>query len=560
MRVARMVGVVGLAIVISDQPCPGQRLTPLELYDAKNRSVELVQSANVDSALALLRRIAPLDSTDAYLWRRYARVAATKRQYVEAARAFEHAYYLGVFGPALTSVDIARQYANAGRLSLALDWLERAARHALPRLQNLSTDTSFVQLRDSVRFKALYTRGDTARATRAKRWAADLDFFLREAQRMHVHPERPAFSRGFIDTIAALKSRIANSTDLQMIAGLRRASAMLRDGHSGLAVEPKNGMRSLPIDLYIFSDGVFVIRGLAGHEKWVGHKVMAIGNRPIAAVLKAAAAYVPHDNPVGLLAWLPAAMTAVPYLQEMGLADGEGNVTITLQDGRGEQTSVRLPPGEFRGVEGLLPPQLPGVAVPLYLRNRDSLFWFTELPAAQALFVGFNGVGNSAKETLEAFSRRLIEQLRNPGIRNLIVDVRNNGGGNSFLLPPLIQAVTHFAAEDTAHKLFVLTGRHTFSAAQNFVSKLEWLLNVTFAGEPTGSSPNFTGESTPTLLPYSGLRVVISNRVHMNSDWEDRRLWISPQLAVPLSSEQYFRGEDPVLEAVIALIQRKPRT
>ena len=44
--------------------------------------------------------------------------------------------------------------------------------------------------------------------------------------------------------------------------------------------------------------------------------------------------------------------------------------------------------------------------------------------------------------------------------------------------------------------LFVIIGRRTFSAAQNTVNMIEKNTNATFVGEPTGSRPNFVGEST----------------------------------------------------------------
>ena len=69
-----------------------------------------------------------------------------------------------------------------------------------------------------------------------------------------------------------------------------------------------------------------------------------------------------------------------------------------------------------------------------------------------------------------------------------------------MLLPPLIRAITGFIAQDDTRGLYVITSRHTFSAAQNFVSKLEWLMpDLMFVGEPTGSSPNFTGDLSIAL-------------------------------------------------------------
>jgi tetratricopeptide (TPR) repeat protein len=525
-----------------------QQLTPVQLYQGKNRSLELVQQNKPDSALALLRRIAPLDSADANLWRRYGRVARQLGHWDEAVRAFQRAYDMGAFNRGITALEIANTYAAAGQPTNALNWLERAAANRLQYPGRMADDTAFVALRDSARFVALYPRANAATLSRDEKWRRDIDFFMREAQRMHVHPERPAYSQAFIDTIAALKARVQTSSDMSVKLGLRRAVAMLRDGHSGMA--PDSAMRMLPIDVYLFSDGVYVVNGISDASKHVGSKVVAFGRKGINEVARAAAAYITRDNDSDLRARLPSALANTAILTEIGAANADGTVDVTLEDQSGKRSVERMRGGPLRRPLGLAAPT--HGTKPFYL-DRSRFYWTRELPEARALYLNFNAVAEMDTLRLPAFSRRLADQLRNPSYKNLIVDVRLNGGGNTFLLPPLIQAIATFAATDTTRRVYVITSRHTYSAAQNFTSKLEWLLNPIFVGEPTGSAPNFTGEGTGTVLPYSGIQMGISNRMHMNSDWEDQRVWIAPHIPVPLTSADFFAGRDPTLQAIIAV-------
>ena len=542
-------GVVCLLLLIgAPTGSAAQQLTPVQLYEAKNRSIELVQQGKQDSALVLLRRIAPLDSADAYLWRRYGRAARQQRLWDEAARALQHAYHMGAFNRGITALEIASIYAVAGQPTNAINWLERAAANRLQQPGRLLEDTTFLALRDSARFIALYPRADAATLSRDEKWRRDIDFFLREAQRMHVHPERPAHAREFIDTIAAMKVRVPTSTDMSIKLGLRRAVAMLRDGHSGMA--PDSAMRMLPIDVYLFSDGVYVVNGIGAASRYVGRKVVAFGKQSIADVSRAAGAYLTRDNNSDLRARLPSALANTAVLADIGAANADGTVDVTLEDRSGKRSVERMSGGPLRRPLGLMSPT--EAPKPFYL-DRSRFYWTRDLPEARALYLNFNAVAQMDSVPLPEFSRRLAEQLRHPSYNNLVVDVRLNGGGNTFLLPPLIQAIASFAASDTTRRVYVITSRHTYSAAQNFTSKLEWLLNPVFVGEPTGSAPNFTGESTGTVLPYSGLQIGISNRMHMNSDWEDKRMWIAPHLPVSLSSADFFGGRDPALEAIIAV-------
>ena len=95
---------------------------------------------------------------------------------------------------------------------------------------------------------------------------------------------------------------------------------------------------------------------------------------------------------------------------------------------------------------------------------------------------------------MEEIATDLYQELVADGSRNIILDVRHDNGGNSFLAKPLIHMLIWFEQVDKAHRIFVITSRNTFSAAQIFITQLEQQTNAVFVGEPASSSPNFTGE------------------------------------------------------------------
>ena len=101
------------------------------------------------------------------------------------------------------------------------------------------------------------------------------------------------------------------------------------------------------------------------------------------------------------------------------------------------------------------------------------------------------------------------------------------------------------------NRVFVLMGRNTFSAAQNFINRVERWTNATFVGEASSSSPNFVGEENDIVLPYSRVRGSLSNLYWQDSDPWDNRPWITPDLPVVLTAKQYIEGLDPVLQLVL---------
>jgi hypothetical protein len=173
--------------------------------------------------------------------------------------------------------------------------------------------------------------------------------------------------------------------------------------------------------------------------------------------------------------------------------------------------------------------------------------------------VQFNEVVSRRDFPLAAFADSMLRATRASRATNLVIDVRRNNGGDNTLNRPLHRALIQFEAARPGNQIYVLTGRNTFSAAQNFINVVERTTSAIFAGEPSSSRPNSVGEDTRIRLPYSGIIGSMSSRYFQDSDPLDDRQWIAPQIPVELSSIDYFGNRDPVLDAVLDAIKRRRR-
>ena len=101
-------------------------------------------------------------------------------------------------------------------------------------------------------------------------------------------------------------------------------------------------------------------------------------------------------------------------------------------------------------------------------------------------------------------------------------------------------------------RLYLLTGRATFSAAANFAAEIDRDTRATIVGEPTGGGVETYGDTTPVLLPSLGWYVYVAARYHARTRGpNDHRLAVAPNIRVELTSAQYFAGRDPVLERAL---------
>jgi hypothetical protein len=259
---------------------------------------------------------------------------------------------------------------------------------------------------------------------------------------------------------------------------------------------------------------------------------------------------------MGLKAFAGLYLILPAFLEAWGATNDPDQVTLTVIDAEERTREIKLTAGPARRIrKKLFAPASAPKPVPLYLQRTEREYWLHFLRENNALYFQFNQVANAADIPLAAFASQLRDTLAGDSVGHLIVDVRHNNGGDNFLLDPLLKIITEFTTGSPKRRVYILTSRTTFSAAQNFITRIERRVpTAIFAGEPSLSSPNFTGEDNPITLPYSSLMASISNRYWQDSDANDRRPWIAPHLPVALSSKDWLNNRDPVLDAVLRAI------
>ena len=137
----------------------------------------------------------------------------------------------------------------------------------------------------------------------------------------------------------------------------------------------------------------------------------------------------------------------------------------------------------------------------------------------------------------------------------LIIDLRWNNGGNTYLLPPLINALVRAPKINREGGLFVIIGRRTFSAAGNAAAYIQRQTNAIFVGEPTGAKPNSLGDEAYFMLPYSKLAASVAD-VYWQGSWpQDFRKWIAPQIFVEPTFEAYRSNHDAAMDAILGLVR-----
>lgn len=401
-------------------------------------------------------------------------------------------------------------------------------------------------------------------------WRADLDVLVERFEQKHADPTFKIDRASWHREIDRVRERIPQMAPHEAIVAFMRLLQLAGDGHSTV-VPPVSGpyrFHRYPVNVHHFDDGLFIREAAAAYRELLGKRVVQVGTVPAEDLIEVMSEVLPHDN-TSMLRWgLSVALPLAEVLHGMGIAEAKDRVSVVVEDEAGRQTTHVLEDpvpldaetlvGMYTQVErydtDMVSMQDPGVETPSYLARLggrgDETYWFEHLEDEDLVYLHWNHVRDGAVP-FDVFSDSLFAYLREHDVQTLLIDVRNNEGGDLTILRPFLMGLIR-SDVNAPGRLFVATSPRSFSATGWLLGQIEMYTHATFVGEPPGTAPNFIGETTLAFqLPNTGLWANASHLYHQGTRAGDDRPFIAPDIAAPLTSEMYRAGRDPVLEAVL---------
>lgn len=374
-------------------------------------------------------------------------------------------------------------------------------------------------------------------------WASDLDALVKGIESTHPNPWWREPRAAFLARVETLKRTLPTMDRRAQEVAVMELVATI-DGHT--AVYPTDlGWHFLAISFYELS-GTTIVTAYPGRPELVGATLESIGEVPLAEARRRLEPLVNYDNDQTVRLMMPLTYVMPEALAVKALVSPGAQPSYGLRTAGGERVVVSPPPLDYTSylsTVGWDPVGLPPRDAPLVLTRRRESIWWTTLPGGP-LYVVYNEVQTgslaAAAPVLAAAA-----QLRHPGI---IVDVRNNGGGNNQTYGGLLDAVRDPRLRG---RLVLIVGRSTFSAAMNFTVDVEQSTDAVFVGEPTGARPNLYGDVRPVQMPSSGLVAHVSSRYWPKAGDTDTRTTLDPDVRVEWTVRDFLAGRDPVLDAAV---------
>jgi len=378
-------------------------------------------------------------------------------------------------------------------------------------------------------------------------WAEDLEQLANELPRLHKNLFFNQGKKQFYASISTLKERVKSMDSYRIVMEISRILTAIGDAHTAVAV-PR--YKRLPFECYWFQEGIFITSSLPEFEDLLHTKLVKIDEIHIDQVIERLSEIVAHENQSFLMSQLPEYLICADILFGLNISNNTESIKVTLENQNNEQQDVIIPTIRYKDwqTDATHEKFRSSGQLPLYRKNKDKYFWSEFNPGKKLLYINYNSCRDMPNCTVEDFSQKLIKDIkRNANVKTVVIDMRNNGGGNSELFIGYLKWLSTFDRLNYKGGIFVIVGRDTFSSALLNTYYLKFNTHALFLGEATGGKPNCYGEVKYLSLNSSGLNIRYSTKYYELID-DNNLPSFMPDVQFKVTFADYIKNIDPCME------------
>jgi hypothetical protein len=381
-------------------------------------------------------------------------------------------------------------------------------------------------------------------------WTADLALFANTLPVRHANAFHLLSKSRFDAQIAALRKDITMLNPDQFWVRLDQIENSIGDGHTFMRL-PSDAPR-FGVAFKRFAADYRVVAVVAASEwpRALGARLVSIDGVAIAKVRTKLLSLTPQDELLPLREFRAQGLLSNGLvLHGLGVTSNRNRVSYGFLDDRGHRfridaTAIQLPPlGKWKNVVAVPPISQQGI---------DQALRCTAISPPNTMYCSFRSY-----EDLRSNARTALEAINRAGVTRLIVDMRENGGGNfchglEYLVKPI---ASNLRINRDGH-LFVLIGQQTFSAAMSNAVHFRQLSHAILVGQTIGEKPDSYQEIDDIKLPNTGWMARYSTQYYRFSNGGPNI--VRPDIPIAITWAAYRKGRDEVLDYISALPNSGP--
>ncbi len=393
-----------------------------------------------------------------------------------------------------------------------------------------------------------------AQGNRSERWQTDLLIYQKELQKRHIDVYNKIDKQSFNNELNLISSSIEKRTDWEIAVELMRLTRKIGDGHTSVSLANWD-THYFPIEVKKISGKWRVIKVSEEHATILGATLTKIDEKPIQDIekeLSAVAQFVEneHSKTVRIGEYLP--LSELLYALKITKSIEEAQFQFITDDEKKLTAIIKpAPQNELKSQKYKeLKIGTPGIEKP---ENPDFEFlWFTQIEGTQITYVKFDSYPSF--DEMMPFVEKMVAFIMKNQSRQVIIDLRNNGGGDLYIGLIMANALNMVDGIDWENGVYVLSSGITFSAGASNVALFRELLNAKIVGTPTGSNPTGYQDMDSFNLPNSKLRITYSKRLFRIQ--ETATDGVQPDIFINYVWDSYARGVDNILNELLAILKQ----
>ena len=346
-----------------------------------------------------------------------------------------------------------------------------------------------------------------------------------------------------------ISSILPVKSDTDLLSHLHKTTAKLEDGHSYVTpFQFFDRSRYIPLQGHLFDDGFYILKTSSEYNSCKGLKLVEINGIPIQDVISIIRNRSGAENQWNAYSRLNFYLFSVSFLEYIGITDNNRDLIWTFENPDGELVKKNFHSEPFLNyLFWALKPVVNPMPILLHLRKPN----FRLLENEGNLLLELNLIEDVSDELkFIDFVGQVDDKLKSKNFTSIIIDLRNNLGGNNTLYEPLIELLEVNAVYNKPYRLFAFTSRNTFSAGINFLDALKFRTNVMLIGEPTGAPATHYGDAKLHILPNSGIIYFMSTKQWESLDSTHNQDAIYPEIDIIYRYKDYINSKDPWMTAI----------
>lgn len=389
-----------------------------------------------------------------------------------------------------------------------------------------------------------------------KAWIEDLDAYQIGLEDKHIDLFNKIDKVEFIAELNKIKETLTEKSDLETTLELMRLTRRIGDGHTAISTRNLD-YQSYPIEVRNFGGDWRIVKVAIEYNDLLGMKLESIDGVSINLISKKVGEVAQFvENQHSQIIRTGENLTSAEILYGLKITTEKNQANFTFSDDKDKMLNIRLKAISKQAQENesifsrleIAVPEIQKPGNPTY-----DYFWYAPIEGTNGLYIHFEGYPKF--EEMMKLSEEIVAYSYQNNINQLVIDLRNNGGGDLYIGLVLANALNLADPVDWKSGVYVLCDNVTFSAATSNVALFRELLNAKIIGEPTGSNPSGYQDMDTFQLPNSKLVVCYSKRFFQIQ--ETSTSGVQPDYFIHYEWDSYLKGKDNMLEWVVSQIKTK---